>query len=88
MSASSPSSVSLDSGLQSPAAFDDSAYTHDIESSFCRDFTCCGLLLNDLHDLLQHYEECHVRFEDDDHQPEVTDDLLFDNEWSSLNSSD
>ena len=36
-----------------------------LESTFCRNFTCCGRELDDLHDLLQHYEECHVRFEDD-----------------------
>ncbi|KAK9761564.1 Transcriptional regulator of ribosomal biogenesis proteins, partial [Basidiobolus ranarum] len=34
----------------------------DLEGSFCRDFSCCGLVLEDLHDLLQHFEECHVRF--------------------------
>lgn len=37
-----------------------------LESTFCRNFTCCGRELDDLHDLLQHYEECHVRFEDED----------------------
>jgi len=45
---------------------DDDFYPHDLEANFCRDFSCCGLLLRDLHDLLQHYEECHVRFEEDD----------------------
>ena len=37
----------------------------NLESSFCRDFTCCGLVLHDMHELLQHYEECHVHLEDD-----------------------
>lgn len=37
-----------------------------LDSTFCRNFTCCGRGLDDLHDLLQHYEECHVRFEDED----------------------
>ncbi|PKI82967.1 hypothetical protein MVES_002815 [Malassezia vespertilionis] len=37
-----------------------------LESTFCRNFFCCGRGLDDLHDLLQHYEECHVRFEDED----------------------
>ncbi|KAL1918867.1 uncharacterized protein VTP21DRAFT_2889 [Calcarisporiella thermophila] len=51
--------------------------SRDLESSFCRNFHCCGLTLNDLHDLLFHYEECHydeyggVRYDDfgyeDDH---------------------
>lgn len=35
-----------------------------LESTFCRNFTCCGLELSDLHDLLQHYEEHHVRLDD------------------------
>ncbi|RKP28113.1 hypothetical protein SYNPS1DRAFT_26302 [Syncephalis pseudoplumigaleata] len=49
---------------------DDDYYPHDLEANFCRDFSCCGLVLRDLHDLLQHYEECHVRFEEEDqHHP-------------------
>jgi hypothetical protein len=44
----------------------DTLESRDLEASFCRDFECCGLVLNDLHDLLQHYEEYHVRSEDDD----------------------
>ncbi|WFD29782.1 Transcriptional regulator of ribosomal biogenesis proteins [Malassezia sp. CBS 17886] len=47
-----------------------------LESTFCRNFTCCGRGLDDLHDLLQHYEECHVRFEDDDVPAMLTDDDL------------
>lgn len=41
-------------------------------------------MLNDLHDLLQHYEECHVRLDDDEDS-----NSLFDGEndsWSSLSS--
>ncbi|KAF7729770.1 hypothetical protein EC973_003848 [Apophysomyces ossiformis] len=44
----------------------DTFESSELEATFCRDFACCGLILNDLHDLLQHYEECHVRLEDDD----------------------
>ncbi|RCH78401.1 split finger protein [Rhizopus stolonifer] len=40
--------------------------SRELEASFCRDFACCGLILEDLHDLLQHYEECHVRIEDEE----------------------
>ncbi|KAI3625890.1 hypothetical protein CBS9595_001251 [Malassezia furfur] len=50
-----------------------------LESTFCRNFTCCGRGLDDLHDLLQHYEECHVRFEDEDEdemQSIITDEEL------------
>ncbi|WFD21441.1 Transcriptional regulator of ribosomal biogenesis proteins [Malassezia equina] len=54
-----------------------------LESTFCRNFSCCGRALDDLHDLLQHYEECHVRFEDDEIASMVTDEEL---ETSSLAS--
>lgn len=36
------------------------------ESSFCSNFQCCGRSLKDLHELLQHYEDSHVRIEDGD----------------------
>ncbi|KAF9976077.1 hypothetical protein BGZ73_009175 [Actinomortierella ambigua] len=52
--------------VQSPSANYSHQQHRDLESAFCRNFFCCGLNLHDLHDLLQHYEECHVRFEDDD----------------------
>ncbi|CAO3689002.1 unnamed protein product [Rhizopus stolonifer] len=61
----------------------DAFESKDLEASFCRDFACCGLVLNDLHDLLQHYEECHVRLDDDENS-------MFDSEndsWSSLSFS-
>ncbi|KAJ3343340.1 Methylcrotonoyl-CoA carboxylase subunit alpha, mitochondrial [Gonapodya sp. JEL0774] len=29
------------------------------EAEFCRDFRCCGLVLNDLHELVTHWEEQH-----------------------------
>ncbi|KAG0231593.1 hypothetical protein BGW42_008744 [Actinomortierella wolfii] len=52
--------------VQSPSMNHSHQQHRDLESAFCRNFSCCGLNLRDLHDLLQHYEECHVRFEDDD----------------------
>ncbi|KAI9011703.1 hypothetical protein DFJ74DRAFT_307727 [Hyaloraphidium curvatum] len=33
---------------------------HRIEQSFMQDFTCCGLVLRDLHELVQHWEEHQV----------------------------
>ncbi|EIM84934.1 uncharacterized protein STEHIDRAFT_148199 [Stereum hirsutum FP-91666 SS1] len=30
------------------------------EEEFCRNYTCCGLNLTDLHALVDHFEECHV----------------------------
>ncbi|RKP06243.1 hypothetical protein THASP1DRAFT_31937 [Thamnocephalis sphaerospora] len=56
----------------SESSSEDDYYPHDLEANFCRDFSCCGLILRDLHDLLQHYEECHVRFEEDDPAALVT----------------
>ncbi|TIB04838.1 hypothetical protein E3P92_00039 [Wallemia ichthyophaga] len=35
------------------------------ESEFCKNYNCCGMELNDLHDLIQHYEEAHVVVLDD-----------------------
>ncbi|KAL7318663.1 Transcriptional regulator of ribosomal biogenesis proteins [Mucor circinelloides] len=32
----------------------------ELEKKFCRDFACCGLQLNNLHQLLEHYEEYHL----------------------------
>ncbi|KAG0233257.1 hypothetical protein BGX31_004875, partial [Mortierella sp. GBA43] len=62
---------------QSPHQFDSLAdfstspkrgdvYQRDLEANYCSNFSCCGLTLGDLHALLQHYEESHVRFEEED----------------------
>lgn len=32
----------------------------ELEKEFCRDFSCCGLNLSNLHQLLEHYEEYHL----------------------------
>lgn len=32
----------------------------ELEKEFCRDFSCCGLKLGNLHQLLEHYEEYHM----------------------------
>lgn len=45
-----------------------------LESTFCTNFKCCGQALANLHDLLQHYEERHVKFEDDDMPAMIADD--------------
>ncbi|KAF2677548.1 hypothetical protein K458DRAFT_319308 [Lentithecium fluviatile CBS 122367] len=51
----------------SPAAFNtqspsyhSSSYLPKMEADFMRDFTCCGLTLASLHDVLQHFEEVHA----------------------------
>ena len=43
---------------QSPS-FHSSSYQPKLEADFMRDFSCCGLRLATLHDLLEHYEENH-----------------------------
>ncbi|KAI8340606.1 hypothetical protein BC941DRAFT_500200 [Chlamydoabsidia padenii] len=53
-----------------------------LEADYCKDFSCCGLVLNDLHDLLQHYEECHVQCEEDE-QDSNSDNNPDDDYWSS-----
>ncbi|KAK7430092.1 Transcriptional regulator of ribosomal biogenesis proteins [Neonectria magnoliae] len=45
---------------QSPS-FHSSSYLPKLEANFMRDFTCCGKILPNLHDLLQHYEEAHTQ---------------------------
>ncbi|KAG0239429.1 hypothetical protein BGW41_007693 [Actinomortierella wolfii] len=59
-------------------------YQRDLETNYCKNFSCCGLTLNDLHALLQHYEEAHVRFEDDDVHPAGSFD---DEDWSTSSES-
>ncbi|GJJ73980.1 transcription factor SFP1 [Entomortierella parvispora] len=63
----SPSLSYAASSIATPpaAAISDNLRCREFETAFCRDFFCCGLTLLDLHDLLQHYEECHVHFEDE-----------------------
>jgi hypothetical protein len=34
-----------------------------VEESVCSNFTCCGLILADLHELLKHYEDVHIHME-------------------------
>jgi len=46
--------------FQSPS-YQSSSYLPKLEAEFCRDFSCCGLPLPSLHDLLRHYEEHHAQ---------------------------
>src|SRR3954447_7507295 len=52
---------------QSPS-FQSSSYLPKLEANFMRDFSCCGLILPSLHDLLQHYEEAHAEAQKPTHQ--------------------
>lgn len=44
-----------------------------LEAQFFRNFACCGLDLQDLHGLLEHFEECHVGGEEDGGVDNATD---------------
>ncbi|KAL8732986.1 MAG: hypothetical protein Q9166_002384 [cf. Caloplaca sp. 2 TL-2023] len=44
---------------QSPS-FHSSSYIPKLEANFMKDFSCCGLIMASLHELLQHYEENHT----------------------------
>jgi transcription factor SFP1 len=44
---------------QTPS-FHSSSYLPKLEANFMRDFSCCGLTIPGLHELLQHYEEQHT----------------------------
>lgn len=46
--------------LNSPS-YHSSSYLPKLEANFMKDFSCCGLTLPSLHDLLQHYEEAHAQ---------------------------
>lgn len=37
-----------------------SSYLPNLEADFCKDYSCCGQVLPNLHDLLRHYEEAHI----------------------------
>lgn len=54
MSGTSPSA------FQSPL-YHSSSYLPKLEAHFMRDFSCCGLILPTLHDLLEHYEKAHCQ---------------------------
>ncbi|GKT99686.1 transcription factor [Fusarium langsethiae] len=58
MMATSPSPFG---GAHQSPSFHSSSYLPKLEANFMRDFTCCGKILPNLHDLLQHYEEAHTQ---------------------------
>jgi len=69
-----------------PTCVEEDEMVQDIETNFCKDFSCCGLVLKDLHELLQHFEDAH-RMESD---MEEEDDLPFelDDLSSNRNNND
>ncbi|ORY52078.1 hypothetical protein BCR33DRAFT_712283 [Rhizoclosmatium globosum] len=45
-----------------------------LTDEFCKDFVCCGINMDNLHDLLQHFEEYHVSINDDNDSDSDMDD--------------
>ncbi|KAF9564862.1 hypothetical protein EC968_004391 [Mortierella alpina] len=62
-------------------------YERDLEAKYCKNFSCCGLTLGDLHALLQHYEESHVRFEEDEDEDLLGAGFTDDDGWSTHSES-
>ncbi|KAJ1562809.1 hypothetical protein HK096_002466 [Nowakowskiella sp. JEL0078] len=76
--------VARSPAVQSPVG--DHSHFALLEDKFCKDFACCGINLDSLHDLLQHFEECHVRVESDVDEEE--DLPLFDLDEMETDMSD
>jgi len=53
-----PSSSFHPGSFTSPSSFGTSSLAR-MESTFCKNFVCCSIPLDDLHDLLEHYEQAH-----------------------------
>lgn len=69
-------------GSTSPYSFSRSSffrttYLPKIEANFLKDFNCCGLKMDSLHELLQHYEECHQKLSAMTQTPLVSDNTGF-----------
>lgn len=59
-----------------------------IEREFCTNFSCCGLVLADLHELLDHFEEHHVVMLRCDGRPvhPIDPDVVADDDFTSCHS--
>jgi len=55
-----------------------------MEESFCSNFVCCGVHLADLHALLQHYEDVHVKVQNVDEEVMASGILGEDDECGEL----
>jgi transcription factor SFP1 len=43
----------------------------DMDAELCRNYNCCGVQLNDLHALLEHFEEVHILVSDPSGPPQI-----------------
>ncbi|KAF8647968.1 hypothetical protein AX16_006429 [Volvariella volvacea WC 439] len=56
-----PNTVKMSSSIESDrGSLMNALNVFDREGELCRNYTCCGLHLNDLHALLEHFEEVHL----------------------------
>ncbi|CAD6887168.1 unnamed protein product [Tilletia laevis] len=63
------------------------SYGHKLDTTFCRSFQCCGKPLDDLHELLAHYEDEHTKDDFDDDFTESMDDAMSDDGSSRSSKS-
>lgn len=52
--------TSSDTLLFSTSPYSNSSYLSNFEEQYCKDYSCCGIPLPGLHDLLKHYEDSHI----------------------------
>ncbi|KAH7579718.1 Transcription factor SFP1 [Nakaseomyces glabratus] len=45
---------------QGPISASTNTFLPHLEEQYCKDYSCCGISLPGLHDLLRHYEEAHI----------------------------
>ncbi|WAR58860.1 hypothetical protein PtB15_10B199 [Puccinia triticina] len=89
-----PSSSFHPGSFTSPSSFGASSLAR-MESTFCKNFVCCSIPLDDLHDLLEHYEQAHVHqspaqnLNSDASTPSRPDLVVFEDEdeWSGTESA-
>ncbi|KAK0528867.1 Transcriptional regulator of ribosomal biogenesis proteins [Tilletia horrida] len=63
------------------------SYGNKLDTTFCRSFQCCGKPLEDLHELLAHYEEEHTKDDFEDEFTETMDDAMSDDGSSRSSKS-
>ncbi|KDQ08712.1 hypothetical protein BOTBODRAFT_37707 [Botryobasidium botryosum FD-172 SS1] len=54
--------LSMSPVSRTPDAYRLSEHLPRLELDFCKNYTCCGLVLPDMHDLVRHFEESHSPF--------------------------
>ncbi|KAL9538559.1 hypothetical protein MBANPS3_010836 [Mucor bainieri] len=68
----SPSSHTMPALFQHRDSF---VHQRELESAFCSDLVCCGTRVQDLHELLHHYEEHHHAPIEEEPEPKEDEDI-------------